>query len=33
MVVTVLNEGKVMAEGSLEEMQSNAEVIEAYLGR
>ncbi|MEO2010723.1 MAG: urea ABC transporter permease subunit UrtC [Pirellulaceae bacterium] len=31
--VTVLNEGKVMAQGSLEELQSNPEVIEAYLGR
>ncbi len=31
--VTVLNEGKVMAEGPLEEVQQNKEVIEAYLGR
>ena len=31
--VTVLNEGKVLAEGSLEEMESNEEVMEAYLGR
>jgi urea transport system ATP-binding protein len=31
--VTVLNEGKVLAEGSLAEVQANAEVIEAYLGR
>ncbi|MDE0821405.1 MAG: urea ABC transporter ATP-binding protein UrtD [Opitutales bacterium] len=31
--VTVLNEGKVMAEGPLEEVQQNEEVIEAYLGR
>ena len=31
--VTVLNEGKIMAEGSLEEVQQNQEVIEAYLGR
>jgi urea transport system ATP-binding protein len=31
--VTVLNEGKVMAQGSLDELQSNPEVIEAYLGR
>ncbi|MFP6582902.1 MAG: urea ABC transporter ATP-binding protein UrtD [Candidatus Hydrogenedentota bacterium] len=31
--ISVLNEGMVMAEGSLDEIQSNAEVIEAYLGR
>ena len=31
--VTVLNEGKVLAEGSLEEMECNEEVMEAYLGR
>ncbi|MEM9251371.1 MAG: ATP-binding cassette domain-containing protein [Planctomycetota bacterium] len=31
--VTVLNEGKVLAEGGLDEVQANAEVIEAYLGR
>ena len=31
--VTVLNEGKVLAEGSLEEMERNEEVMEAYLGR
>jgi urea transport system ATP-binding protein len=31
--ITVLNEGKVLAEGSLDEVQANAEVIEAYLGR
>jgi len=31
--VTVLNEGKVLAEGSLEEMEKNEEVMEAYLGR
>ena len=31
--VTVLNEGKIMAEGSLDEVQQNEEVIEAYLGR
>ena len=31
--VTVLNEGKVLAEGRLEEMEKNEEVMEAYLGR
>ena len=31
--VTVLNEGVSMAEGPLEEVKSNPEVIEAYLGR
>jgi len=31
--ITVLNEGKVLAEGSLDQVQANAEVIEAYLGR
>ena len=31
--ITVLNEGKVLAEGSLDEVQANADVIEAYLGR
>ncbi|HTW95434.1 MAG TPA: urea ABC transporter ATP-binding protein UrtD [Tepidisphaeraceae bacterium] len=31
--VTVLNEGKVLADGSLDEVQRNPEVIEAYLGR
>lgn len=31
--VTVLNEGKVMAEGSIAQVQQNEEVIEAYLGR
>ena len=31
--VTVLNEGKVLAEGDLDEMESNEEVMEAYLGR
>ena len=31
--VTVLNEGKVIAQGSLDEVKQNPEVIEAYLGR
>ena len=31
--VTVLNEGKIMAEGYMDEIQNNPEVIEAYLGR
>ena len=31
--VTVLNEGSVMAEGSLDEVQEDEAVIEAYLGR
>ena len=31
--VTVLNEGQVLAEGSMQEVQSNPDVIEAYLGR
>jgi len=31
--VTVLNEGKIMAEGTMEEVQTNPDVIEAYLGR
>jgi urea transport system ATP-binding protein len=31
--VTVLDNGKVLAEGTLAEVQSNAQVIEAYLGR
>ena len=31
--VTVLNEGKVLAEGCLEEMEKNEQVMEAYLGR
>jgi urea transport system permease protein len=31
--VTVLNEGRIMAQGSMEEIQKNPDVIEAYLGR
>ncbi len=31
--VTVLNEGRVMAEGTLDEVKENQLVIEAYLGR
>jgi len=31
--VTVLHEGHVLAEGSLETVQNNQEVIEVYLGR
>ena len=31
--VTVLNEGKVLAEGVIDEMERNEEVMEAYLGR
>ena len=31
--VTVLNEGRIMAEGSLEQVSNNQEVVEAYLGR
>jgi urea transport system ATP-binding protein len=31
--VTVLNEGSIMAEGYMDEIQVNPEVIEAYLGR
>ncbi len=31
--VTVLHEGSVLAEGSMENIQSNPEVIEVYLGR
>jgi urea transport system ATP-binding protein len=31
--VTVLNEGRVLAEGSMQEVQADPAVIEAYLGR
>ena len=31
--VTVLHEGSVLAEGSLEQVQSNQKVIDVYLGR
>ena len=31
--VTVLNEGKIMAEGFMGDIQANPEVVEAYLGR
>jgi len=31
--VTVLHEGRVLAEGSLAEVQANAKVVEVYLGR
>ena len=31
--VTVLNEGKIMAEGSMNDIQADADVVEAYLGR
>ncbi len=31
--VTVLHEGSVLAEGSLDTVQANPQVIEVYLGR
>ena len=31
--VTVLNEGSVLAEGSIESVKNNKNVIESYLGR
>jgi urea transport system ATP-binding protein len=31
--VTVMNEGKILAEGRLEELRQNDEVVKAYLGR
>jgi urea transport system ATP-binding protein len=31
--ITVLVEGRTLAEGTLDEVQSNPAVIEAYLGR
>ena len=31
--VTVLHEGSVLAEGSLDQVQNNERVIEVYLGR
>jgi urea transport system ATP-binding protein len=31
--VTVLHEGSVLAQGSLEQVQQNQQVIEVYLGR
>jgi urea transport system ATP-binding protein len=31
--VTVLHEGKVLAEGPMEQVQSDPRVVEVYLGR
>jgi urea transport system ATP-binding protein len=31
--VTVMNEGKILAEGRIEELRQNEEVVNAYLGR
>jgi urea transport system ATP-binding protein len=31
--VTVLHEGRVLAEGSLADVQANEKVVEVYLGR
>ena len=31
--VTVLNEGRILAEGTMDQVQANPEVIDAYLGR
>ena len=31
--VTVLNEGRIIADGSMDQIKENPEVIEAYLGR
>ena len=31
--VTVLHEGRVLAEGSIDHVQANQEVVEVYLGR
>jgi len=31
--ITVLNEGQVLAEGDMDEVQRHPDVIEAYLGR
>jgi len=31
--ITVLNEGRILAEGTLDQVQANPQVIEAYLGR